>query len=102
MSKVLDLTEKVKRREVLVIKLGEDEYKIPLGDGLKLEKLKELQDINKFQAFLVENGFPEDQLTVGTTRDIITAWEAATYEEAGVTPGESSASRSSSKSTARR
>lgn len=92
-----------KRIECLEVVIEEKSYNIPLGSTLSTKQLKAMDEeaLRDFvESHLWEGAFEE--LPVGFVKQIIDAWSEETQKACGLSVGKSSASRSSSKSTARR
>lgn len=100
---VVNLDEGKKKVEYLEVVLGGETYKVPLGGELTPDELKALKTDEGIVAFLSEY-IPEEKVRVLTIKELITiftAWKDETQSVSGITLGESSASRSSRRSTAR-
>lgn len=92
-----------KRVECLEVVLDGKSYNIPLGSTLSTKQLRDLDDdkLYKFiESHLWEGALEE--LPIGMVKQLIDAWSEETQKAAGISMGKSSASRSSSKSIARR
>lgn len=92
-----------KRVECLEVVIDDKSYNIPLGSTLNTKQLKDLDDdaLYKFIESHLWDGALEE-LPVGMVKQLIEAWSEETQKAAGISLGKSSASRISSKNTARR
>ena len=90
---------KIDRSKTKVIEFDIDGkiYKVPLGTSLKRQELAEIRSEEGGNKFFEKHLGADlwNDLTVGEQRQITQAWSDATQEDCGITPGESSASRSS-------
>lgn len=77
--------------EVLVVCIGSGEYKVPLAGSIPYVKLKKLKTDDDMIAFF-EEYIPSEVFETLLVKDIqalIKAWNDATKESEGATPGES-------------
>lgn len=87
------------KREIPVLKvnIGDKAYAIPLAGALTPKKILALnteeKTINWFRQYIPDE--VADTLTINDWNELITAWGEASNENSGMTPGESSASRTS-------
>lgn len=76
--------------EVLVVKIKDDEYSIPLGGSIPYGKLKTMKTdkdfVNYFEEHIPTKVF--ETLTVNEIRALSNAWSKATKEAQGITMGE--------------
>lgn len=92
-----------KRVECLEVVIDDKSYNIPLGSTLSTKELKNMDDdaMYDFIESHLWEGALED-LPVGMVKQLVDAWSEETAKAAGISLGKSSASRTSSKNTARR
>lgn len=92
-----------KRVECLEVVIDGKSYNIPLGSTMSTKELKELDDDKMFE-FLESHLWKGalEELPIGMVKQLIDAWSKETQKAAGLSLGKSSASRISSKNTARR
>lgn len=87
------------KREIPVLKvnIGDKAYAIPLAGTLTPKKILALnteeKTINWFRQYIPDE--VAETLTINDWNELITAWGEASNENSGMTPGESSASRTS-------
>lgn len=83
-------------KEVLQVNIGDKAYSIPLAgslpftDAIKLRKLGKEERLD-FVIDFIKKHIPEEvfnTLTMDSVMQIFTAWNAASKESQGVTPGE--------------
>lgn len=92
-----------KRVECLEVVIDDKSYNIPLGSTLSTKELKNMDDdaMYDFIESHLWEGALED-LPVGMVKQLVDAWSEETAKAAGISLGKLSASRTSSKNTARR
>lgn len=91
-----EFTLNKREEDWLALHIGEKTYKIPLATSLKLDEAAAVEDMDGavafFRRYIDED--VADALTLGDYSDIVRAWTDASKKAAGITPGESLASRS--------
>ena len=91
-----EITINAKRElPVLKVNIGDKSYPVPLAGTLTPKKLAALntesKTINWFRQYIPAE--VADELTINDWNELISAWGEASKEDSGMTPGESSASR---------
>lgn len=92
-----------KRVECLEVVIDDKSYNIPLGSTLSTKELKNMDDDKMYQ--FIESHLWEgalEELPIGMVKQLVDAWIEETAKAAGIPLGKLSASRTSSKPTARR
>lgn len=92
-----------KRIECLEVVIDGKSYNVPLGSTLSTKELKGMDEEAMYtfiESHLWEGALEE--LPVGMVKQMMDAWIKETQKAAGLSLGKSSASRISSKNTARR
>lgn len=92
-----------KRIECLEVIIDDKSYNVPLGSTLSTKELKGMDESEMYK--FIESHLWEgalEELPVGMVKQLMDAWIKETQKAAGLSLGKSSASRISSKNTARR
>lgn len=82
---------------VLKVNIGDQAYSVPLAGSMTPKQIASLdtqaKTVEFFKQFIPEE--VADQLTISDWNELVLAWGEASQADSNMTPGESSASRSS-------